>query len=92
MVETVSATIALLNSSTDNEPPKDWIRISVSALHGKVERQHNQSPVMVPCEYRDVERPQPIVDLCACDGSDRIAIESFAESRQVRSKIVQIKV
>jgi hypothetical protein len=57
-------------------------------LHGKVERQHNQSPVMVASDYRDVERAQPIVDLGACDGSDRIAIECFAESRQMRSKIV----
>ena len=52
----VQATIALLNSSADNEPTKDWIRIRVSALHGKVERQHNQPPVMVPCDRRDVER------------------------------------
>ena len=88
MVGAVQATIALLNSSADNEPTKDWIRIGVSALHGKIERQHNQSPEMVPFDNRDVERAQPIVDLCACNGSDRIAIESFAESRQVRSKIV----
>ena len=80
--------IANLNRSAYDEPTKDWIRISVSVLHGKVERHHNQSPVMVPFDYRDVERAQPIVDLRACDGSDRIAIESFAESRQVRSKIV----
>jgi hypothetical protein len=61
----------MLDGSADNEPTKDWIRISVSTLHGKVERPHNQFPVMVPCDYRDVERAQPVVDLCACDGSDR---------------------
>jgi hypothetical protein len=49
-VGAVQTTIALLNSSADNEPTKDWIRISVSALDGKVERQHNQLSVMVPCD------------------------------------------
>ena len=78
----------MLDRSADNEPTKDWIRISVSTLHGKVERPHNQSPVMVPCDYRNVERAQPLVDLCACDDSDWVAIESFAESCQVRSKVV----
>jgi hypothetical protein len=81
----------MLDRSADNEPTKDRIRISVSTLHGKVERPHNQFPVMVPCDYRDVERAQPLVDLCACDGSDLVAIESLAEGSQVRPKVVQIK-
>jgi hypothetical protein len=79
---------SLLNSSADNEPTKDWIRIGVSALHGKVECHRNESSVMVPCDNRDVERAQPIGDLAACNGFDRLTFESFAESRQVRSKIV----
>ena len=80
-----------LNRSAYDEPTKDWIRISVSALHGNVERQHNQPPVTIPCDYGDVERAQPIVDLRTRNRCDRLATESFAKDRQVRPKIVDIK-
>ena len=80
-----------LTGSAYDEPTKDWIEISVPVFHGKAERLHNRLPIMIPCDYGDVERAQPIVDLGNRNRCDRLATESFAKDRQVRPKIVDTK-